>query len=66
MWIEPEIVSIEDALKITYSDPEGHSVHRVEFSSERTQDWRISLQTRSDSNDISDIRVGGNWPHNET
>jgi hypothetical protein len=64
MWIEPELVSIEDAHKVEYADPGGTSIHRVEFASERTQDWRVSLQVRSDSEDISDVRVGGNWPNN--
>jgi hypothetical protein len=65
MWIEPEMVSIEEPRKVSYSDPDGSSVHRVEFSSERTQDWRVSLQAPSDAQDVSDIRVGGNWPHNK-
>ena len=64
MWIEPETVSIEDALKVEYANPESASVHRVEFTSERTKDWRISLQAQSDSRNVSEIRVGGNWPHN--
>ncbi len=65
MWIEPEMIHIEEALKVSYLDPDGSSVHRVEFSSQRTQDWRISLQAQSDTQDIRDIRVGGNWPHNK-
>lgn len=65
MWIEPEMIPIEEALKVSYSDPDGSSVHRVEFSSQRTQDWRISLQAQSNSQDVSEIRVGGNWPHNK-
>lgn len=65
MWIEPEMVPIEEALKVSYSDPDGSSVHRVEFSSQRTQDWRISLQVQSDAQDVSEIRVGGSWPHNK-
>jgi hypothetical protein len=64
MWIESETVSIEDALKVEYANPESGALHRVEFTSERTKDWRISLQAQSDSRNISDIRVGGNWPHN--
>lgn len=66
MWVEPEFVSIEEALKVSYSDPGGGSVHRIEFSSERTQDWRVSMQAPSTSENISDIKVGGNWPHNQT
>lgn len=65
MWIEPEMIPIEEALKVSYSDPAGSSVHRVEFLSQRTQDWRISLQAQSDSQDVSEIRVGGNWPYNK-
>ncbi|WP_313059717.1 restriction endonuclease [Agrobacterium cavarae] len=65
MWIEPEMISIEEALKVSYSDPDGSSVHRVEFSSQRTQDWRISLQAQSDTKDVNEIRFGGNWPHNQ-
>ncbi|TYR36056.1 restriction endonuclease [Mesorhizobium microcysteis] len=65
MWIEPEFVSIEEALKVSYAEPQGRSVHRLEFASGRTQDWRISLQAQADSEDISDVRVGGNWPHNK-
>jgi hypothetical protein len=63
MWIEPETVSIEDALKVEYANPESGALHRVEFTSERTKDWSISLQAQSDSRNISDIRVGGSWPH---
>lgn len=47
------------------SAPEFSSVHRVEFSSQRTQDWRITLRAQSDAQDISEIRVDGNWPHNK-
>lgn len=65
MWIEPEMVPIEEALKVSYSDRDGSSLHRVEFSSQRTHDWRISLQAQSDAQDVSEIRVGGNWPNNE-
>lgn len=65
MWIEPEVVPIEEAIKVSYSDPDGNSVHRVEFSSERTRDWRISLQAGSDARDLREIRVGGNWPHHK-
>ncbi|WP_421917125.1 restriction endonuclease [Mesorhizobium sp.] len=63
MWIEPEMIPIEEALKVSYSDPDGSSVHRVEFSSQWTQDWRISLQAQSDAQDGNEIRVSGNWPH---
>lgn len=63
MWIEPEQVTIEDALRVDYSDARGPAIHRVEFASDRTENWRISLQARSDSEDIADIRVGGNWPN---
>ena len=66
MWIEPETISIEDALKVEYANPGTSSVHRVEFTSARTKDWRISLQAQSDSRNISDVRVGGNWPRNNT
>jgi hypothetical protein len=63
MWIEPELVPIEEALKVSYSDPVGSSVHRVEFSSQRTQDWHISLQAPSKTQDVSEVRVSGNWLH---
>lgn len=63
MWIEPEFVSIQDAQKTHYSGKEGVSIQRVEFSSFRTKDWRLSLQTRSDATDVAEVRVGGNWPH---
>lgn len=63
MWIEPEFVSIEDARKIQYTDKAEVSIQRVEFASARTEDWRISLQARSDATSVSDVRVGGNWPH---
>jgi len=63
MWIEPEFVSIHDAQKTYYSDKGGVSIQRVEFSSSRTKDWRISLQAHSDATDVANVRVGGNWPH---
>jgi hypothetical protein len=63
MWIEPEFVSIQDAQKTHYSEKGGVSIQRVEFSSARTKDWRISLQAHSGATDVADVRVGGNWPH---
>jgi hypothetical protein len=65
MWIEPEMVPIDEALKVSYSNPDGSSVHRVEFVSQRTLDWRISLQAQSNTQNVSEIRVGGNWPHSK-
>lgn len=65
IWIEPEFVSIQDAQKTHYSDKGGVSIQRVEFSSTRTKDWRISLQTHSEATDLADVRVGGNWPRGQ-
>lgn len=65
IWIEPEFVSIQDAQKTHYSDKGGVSIQRVEFSSTRTKDWRISLQTHSEETDLADVRVGGSWPRGQ-
>lgn len=64
MWIEPEFVTIEQARKIQYSGERDIALQRVEFSSTRTQDWRISMQAPTDTTNIEDVRIGGNWPHN--
>lgn len=64
LWIEPEVVPLEDALRVEYGSSEGPPIQRVEFASKRTlpRDWRISLQMPKESTDITDLRTGGNWP----
>lgn len=64
MWIEPEMVPIDEALKVQYADRTTVSIQRVEFASQRTPDWRISLQVPAEATDILELRVGGNWPNN--
>ncbi|EJL24717.1 hypothetical protein PMI01_04595 [Caulobacter sp. AP07] len=64
MWIEPEFVTARDALKVDYASLAGGSLQRIEFSSARTHDWRLSLQAPAGSSDIADLRTGGNWPVN--
>jgi hypothetical protein len=63
MWIEPEFVTLEDARKVQYSGAEDVAIQRVEFSSARTKDWRISMQMPADATSTDHIRTGGNWPH---
>ncbi|MEO6389330.1 MAG: restriction endonuclease [Croceibacterium sp.] len=62
MWIEPEFVTLEQALKAQYGDAHDIKLQRVEFSSEHTKDWRVSLQAPLDATSLADIRTGGNWP----
>lgn len=63
MWIEPEFVTIEEARKIRYVGDGDVQLQRVEFSSARTKDWRISLQASAEAVNVDDIRTGGNWPN---
>jgi hypothetical protein len=63
MWIEPEFVTIEKARKIQYSGDGDVALQRVEFSSVRMKDWRISMQVPADATSSDDLRTGGNWPH---
>ena len=63
MWIEPEFVTIEDARKVQYNGADRVALQRVEFSSKRTKDWRISLQSPVDATSVDELRTGGNWPH---
>lgn len=63
MWIEPEFVTIEEARKIRYKGEGDIGVQRVEFSSARIKDWRISLQASADAMSADDLRTGGNWPN---
>lgn len=63
MWIEPEFVTIEDARKIHYGGADHAALQRVEFSSTRTKEWRISLQAPAGATSVDELRTGGNWPH---
>lgn len=67
LWIEVEPVWKEDALKVEYSTDRS-ALHRVEFASYRpeTRDWFISLQVPKGTNDITDLKTGGNWPHRKS
>jgi len=64
LWIEAEQVSLDAAQKVEYTSDEIPAIQRVEFASRRrkAKDWRVSLQIPRDSVDISDLRIGGNWP----
>lgn len=65
MWIEPEFVTIEEARKIRYNGDGDVGIQRVEFSSARTEDWRISIQAPADATSVDDLRIGGNWPNSD-
>ncbi|MER9178145.1 restriction endonuclease [Mesorhizobium sp. M0955] len=67
LWIEPEMVPIEEAQRIEYGSSEEPAIQRVEFASKQSKplDWRISLQMPKGSTDIADIQTGGNWPGSE-
>lgn len=67
LWIEAEPITLDAAHKVEYASNEMAALQRVEFASRRpqTHDWRISLQIPKDSEDISDLRTGGNWPDAE-
>lgn len=64
LWIEAEQISLDAADKVEYASDEIPAIQRVEFASRRreTNDWRISLQIPKDSESITDLRTGGNWP----
>lgn len=61
LWIEPEQAVLDAAKNVEYGSDNASAIQRVEFSSQRSKDWRISLQMPKSSTDIADIRVGGNW-----
>lgn len=50
-------------VKVEYASDEASAIQRVEFVSGRrkTNDWRTSLQIPKDSEDIADLRTGGDW-----
>ncbi len=62
--LEVEQVDLESAKKVEYTSPDGAAIQRVEFASREpgAEDWRLSLQIPRDSEDISQLRTGGNWP----
>lgn len=62
IWVEPELVPIEQARKVQYRGEDDIVLHRVEFSSTRTKDWRISLQAPADEMNVDSVRIGSNWP----
>jgi len=61
---EVEQIDLESAKKVEYTSPDGAAIQRVEFASREpgAEDWRLSLQIPRDSDDISQLRTGGNWP----
>lgn len=62
--LEVEQIDLESAKKIEYASPDGTAIQRVEFASLEpgAEDWRLSLQIPKNSDDISQLRTGGNWP----
>ena len=64
LWIEAERISLDSARKVEYLASDENALQRVEFTSRRhlDGDWRVSLQIPKDSNDIADLRTGGDWP----
>jgi hypothetical protein len=64
LWIEAEQITLDGAHKFEYASDETSAIQRVEFVSGRrkTNDWRLSLQIPKDSEDIADLRTGGDWP----
>lgn len=62
--LEVEQIDLESARKVEYTSPDGAAIQRVEFASREpgVEDWRLSLQIPRDSEDISQLRTGGNWP----
>ncbi len=64
MSLEVEQVDLETAKKVEYTSLDGTAIQRVEFASRKpgAEDWRISLQIPKDSEDIRELRTGGNWP----
>lgn len=67
LWIEAEKISLDAAEKVEYASDEMPAIQRVEFASRRpkAKDWRISLQIQKHSENIADLRTGGNWPDAE-
>ncbi|MGH6926568.1 MAG: restriction endonuclease [Propylenella sp.] len=64
LWLDVEMVRLEEAKKVEYGAPTAPELQRVEFTSRDTsaKDWRISLQAPKDAGDVSQVRTGGNWP----
>jgi Restriction endonuclease len=67
LWIEAEQVTLDAARKVEYASNEMSPIQRVEFASRqrKSSDWRISLQIPKDSEDIADLKMGGDWPNAE-
>lgn len=65
--LEVEQVDLGSAKKVEYTSLDGTAIQRVEFSSRAsgTEDWRVSLQIPKDSEDLRQLRTGGNWPGKE-
>ena len=67
LWIEAEQVTLDAAHKVEYASEKMSAIQRVEFASQRRKmnEWRISLQIEKDSEDIADLRTGGDRPNSE-
>lgn len=61
---EVEQVDLESAKKVEYTSLDGSAIQRVEFASRKAaaEDWRLSLQVPRDTEDITQVRIRGNWP----
>jgi hypothetical protein len=64
LWLDVEMVNLDEAKKVQYSSDDKTAIQRVEFSSRdpAAKDWRISLQIPKDAADVSQLRTSGNWP----
>jgi hypothetical protein len=64
LWLGVEQVAIDEAKKIEYADPDGHTIQRIEFASKAAgaEQWRISLQMPKDCTDLKELRIRWNWP----
>lgn len=67
LWIEAEQITLDAAHKIEYASDKGAAIQRVEFASSQCKgnERRISLQIPKNSENIADLKTGGDWPDAE-
>ncbi len=65
--LEVELVDLDSAKIVEYSDADGSTLQRIEFAScePGTEDWRISLQIPKDAGNLDELRIRYDQPNHK-
>jgi hypothetical protein len=65
--LEVELVDLDSAKIVEYSDADGSTLQRIEFASREPgmEDWRVSLQIPKDSEDLNELQTRYDQPEHK-